>query len=370
MSRPIIKIDAIKLHILKLPLIEPFVSSQGTVFDREQVIVEVIGEGISGWGEAAVLPVPFYMAETPKTAVHILKDFLIPITIKSQPQTPWELVNSFCHIVGNPAAKAGLELAFWDWYAKLLKQPLYRLLGGSTDRIQVGVSLPLYEDDAKLLERIDKFLNDGYPRIKIKISPGRDLNSVATIFSSFPKIRLMVDANASYTLKDLEILRGLDNFPLMMIEQPLRHGDLLQHAELQEQIKTPICLDESITNNFDARAAIRLGSCKVANIKPSRVGGLIESIAIHNTFKDAGLGVWCGGMLETGIGRAHNMALSTLPNFIFPGDISESSRYYHEDLLDPAITLEAGGTLKLRDAPGIGFSVSQKALAKFSLYSE
>ena len=180
----------------------------------------------------------------------------------------------------------------------------------------------------------------------------------------------MVDANASYTLSDLEALRRLDNFPLMMIEQPLRHGDLLQHAELQKQIKTPICLDESITNRFDASAAITLGSCKIANIKPSRVGGLIESVSIHDTFKDAGLGVWCGGMLETGIGRAHNMALATLPNFIFPGDISESSRYYHEDLLDPPITLEAGGTLKLRDVPGIGFSVSEKALAKFSLRSE
>lgn len=362
-----IKLEAIKLHVVKLPMVEPFVSSQGTVSDREQIIVEVVGEGTSGWGEAAVLPVPFYMAETPKTALHILSDFLIPLVLKAQPQNPEQLTASFSHIVGNPGAKAGVELAFWDWYAKLLNQPLYKLLGGLHDEIPVGVSLPLYKDTATLIDRVEKFLADGYPRIKIKISPGRDLDLVSAIFSKFPQIHLMVDANASYTLNSLQDLKKLDDYPLLMIEQPLRHGDLLEHAKLQQQLKTPICLDESISNRFDAIASIQLGSCKIANIKPSRVGGLIESIAIHDIFRDARLGVWCGGMLETGIGRAHNMALATLPNFIFPGDISESSRYYHEDLLETPITLTPGGTLKLRDNPGIGFAVCRKVLGKYSL---
>ncbi len=363
-------IDEIAIHVVRMPLIEPFTTSFGTVQDRDQILIEVRGGGISGWGEAAVLPFPFYNPETPQTALHILKDFAIPMFFKAQPVHPAEVNALFERIVGHRIARGGLEMAYWDWYAKSKGQPLFRMLGATRSAIPVGVSVPLFKDEAVLLERIEGFLGKGYQRIKIKIEPGRDLALVQQIVKRFGKIPLMVDANSAYSLSDLPLFRALDEFGLMMIEQPLREGDIYEHSLLQKQIHTPICLDESIEHLHHATAATALGSCKIINIKMGRVGGIAESQKIHDYCARNDIGVWCGGMLETGVGRAHNMTIASLPNFCFPGDISESKRYYHEDIVSPDITLSPQGTLSLQEAPGIGFEVDRARLTRYTRATE
>lgn len=363
-------IDSVVVHTVQLPLIAPFRSALGTIQDRPQILIELKGAGISGWGESAVLPFPYYNGETPQTALHILKDYAIPAFLKMKPQSPQELQEILGNIVGHRIAKAGLEMAYWDWIAKKEQIPLYKKLGGKRDRIAVGVSVPLFEKPTSLLSAVEKFLAQGYQKIKIKIEPGQDIDLVAALFQEFPNIPLMVDANSAYTLKDAHVFQLLDEYPLMMIEQPLRAGDLLEHSRLQKLIKNSICLDESVEDFHDAKDAIELGSCKIVNIKTSRVGGHVESKRIHDICQQHGLGVWCGGMLETGIGRAHNMAIATLENFIYPGDISESRRYYHEDIVLPEITLENDGTLKLSEKSGIGFEVNELALSKYAVSCE
>ncbi|MDC0358306.1 o-succinylbenzoate synthase [Oligoflexia bacterium] len=364
------EIEEITVWVVKLPQREPFKVGFGTIADREQIIVQLRGQGLDGWGEAAVLPVPFYNHETPGTALHILKDYVIPLFFKEQPGTPQECNSVLSKIVGHPFARAGIEMAYWDWYAKSQKQPLWKTLGSTRDEIEVGVVVPLYEDREKLYDSIARFLEQGYHRIKVKIAPGQDVELIDCIFSKFGQIPLMVDANAAYTLDDIGLLQRLDAYDLMMIEQPLRGGDLLQHAKLQREMSTAICLDESIASVHDASDAIELKSCKVINIKPGRVGGLTEAKMIHDLAERAGIGVWCGGMLETGIGRAINMSVATLPNFIYPGDISESARYFEEDLVEPGIVLSERGTLKCLDQPGLGFEVSLKRLEQYATHRE
>lgn len=360
------EIEQVIVRVIRLPLIEPFKVSFGTVKERDQIIVEVVGQGISGWGECAVLPFPYYNHETAQTALHILSDFAIPILFRSKSKSPVDLHEALDVIVGNRIARSGLDMAYWDWVAKSKGLPLYTILGGKRSEIPVGISVPLYDDTEVLLDRIGAFLEKKYHKIKIKIAPSQDINLIEAIVKRFGEIPLMVDANSAYSLEDIDLFKRMDEYNLMMIEQPLEEDDIYNHSKLQRAIRNPICLDESIEHVRDTATAIELGSCKIINIKPGRVGGLTESKAIHDLAAKHGVGVWCGGMLETGIGRAINMSIATLPNYIYPGDIGESSRYYHEDIVSPEIKLTASGTLKLLDKPGIGFSVNKEALDKFT----
>jgi len=352
------QIEKVILRVINLSQIEPFRASFGTIENRDQIILEVQGGGISGWGESAVLPFPYYNHETPGTALHILRDFVIPLFFHYKPETPWELHDALDKIVGNRIARAGLEMAYWDWYARSKNQPLWRTLGGEKKEIEVGISVSLYKETSVLLERISAFLEKGYRKIKIKIAPAEDIKLIEAILDRFPEIPLMVDGNSAYTIDDLPLFKEMDAFDLMMIEQPLRDDDILDHAKLQKAIRNPICLDESIEHVHHASAAFELGACKIINIKPPRVGGLTESIRIHNLAKEHGVGVWCGGMLESGVGRAANIAVSSLPNYLYPGDIGESSRYYKEDIIDPPVTLSGRGTMSLSDKPGIGYDIN------------
>lgn len=361
--------DQVVLRTVRLPLKEPFRSPLGTVAERESIIVELQGQGISGWGEAAPLPFPGYSHETPETVRFILGHFLLPQFFQEKPGDLNVFQKLLNQTVGNPFARASLEMAYWDWLAKSQDIPLYQLLSGTRTEIQVGVAVGLHSEVDQTLAEIEERLTKGYARIKIKIAPGNDVALVAAVFKRFPSISLMVDANSAYRLSDLEIFRALDEFPLLMIEQPLGRHDFVDHAALQQKIKHPICLDESIEHLDSARTAIALKSCRIINIKPGRVGGLAVAKAIHDICAQQNVGVWCGGMLETGIGRAHNMALATLPNFSYPGDISGSSRYFDQDIVEPEIQLSAQGSLKLSSSPGIGVEVSKAFLQRFTTQS-
>jgi len=363
-------IEKVTLRIVNLPQIEPFRASFGSVENRDQIILEVQGGGISGWGESAVLPFPYYNHECPQTVVPILRDFAVPLMFKHKPKTPQALHDVLDKIVGNRIAKAGLEIAYWDWFAKSKGEPLWKVLGGKKQDIKVGISVPLYDDLGLLLEKISGFLEKGYQKIKIKIAPGEDIKLVQAIVDKFNDIPLMVDGNSAYSLDHIALFKELDNFQLMMIEQPLREDDILDHAALQKVIRNPICLDESIDHVHDAAAAIALGSCKIINIKTSRVGGLTESIRIHDYAQQHGVGVWCGGMLESGIGRATNLAISSLPNYLYPGDIGESLKYYREDIIDPVISLSGKGVMQLSERPGIGYDINFEALDRYTKHKE
>lgn len=365
-------IEQVVIRVIRLPFREPLIVSPGTIRERDQILLEVRGHGISGWGECAVMPFPFYAPETPLTVQHILKDFVVPMFLERRPKTPSELAGILSRILGNNCARSGLEMAYWDWTAKAQGIPLYKLLGGTRNEIPVGVSLGIFEDKRLLAERVKESLARGYHRVKIGITPGCDVAVVRELRESVGDFCLSVDANGSYRREDIPALRELDNFGLEWIEQPFIGGDLCMHAELQRSMRTKICLDESVGSIHEAAAALELGSCKVINIKPGRVGGLcavreIHDLALHSKVDDQEVGVWCGGMLETGVGRAINMAVATLPNFQYPGDISESARYYFSDIVTPNIALTDRGTLMLPEAPGIGLEVDEKALKRFLL---
>jgi len=351
-------------------MVTPFTSSLGTVTDREVLLVELIGAGISGWGEASVMPWPFYTSETISTATYAISKVLLPILFQSRPQSPEDLVASFDKVAGHRIARAAIESAYWDWIAKSINQPLYRLLGGQRNAISVGVAVSLNSVSQQLLDQVAAYVDQGYQRVKLKAAPGQILAPLERIRQQFPSLALMIDANCSYRMSDLDELRALDDFNLTMIEQPLSARDLIGHAELQKLLKTPICLDESIECVDDLSIALKLRSCRIVNIKPARVGGLSEAVRIHDLCATNGIGVWCGGMLETGIGRAASMALATLPNFIYPADLSASARYFNHDIIDPEIKLAADGTLRLSELPGLGVGIDQKRLKDFTVASE
>lgn len=358
-----IKIKKVILHLITQTLKTPFITSIGQVKERESILVEVIDkDGYTGWGEVVAFSTPWYTEETISTSLHLLKDLLIPLTIKQNINHPDDLQELFKKIKRNNMAKASLETAIWDLYAKRENQSLSEALGGTRKEIDCGVVVGI-SSTSSMIEQINNYVQEGYKRFKIKISPKQDIMIIDEIKSHFPSLPLMADANSSYTLKDTDRLKELDQFNLLMIEQPLGADDIIDHAKLQEKINTPICLDESISNLEDARWAIELGSCKVINIKPGRVGGLTESIKIHNLCQENKIPVWCGGMLETSISRAHNIALASLPNFKIPGDISSSSRYWDHDIVYPAIKAEKGKmTVPTKD--GIGFQVNRENIKK------
>lgn len=351
------KIKEIKLHQLLMTMKNPFTTSFGTQQKRFVTIVEAIDEdGTSGFGECVSGEDPLYSEEFMDATLIALKKYFGPLVINkeiSHPDEVWEIYKPFKR---NNMAKASIEGAVWDLYAKKKGISLAEAMGGTKKEVDVGVSLGLEDTDELLLERIGEKVEEGYKRIKVKIKPGRDVEMVRKIREVYPDIPLMVDANSAYTLDDIDTLKALDKFNLMMIEQPLMAGDVIDHAKLQKQIKTPVCLDESIDSYESAAAAIELGSCEIINVKVGRVGGITQSIKIHDLAKKHNIPLWCGGMLEAGVGRLHNVAITTLSEFVLPGDTASSSRYWFEDIITPEVVAE-NGVVKVNDKPGIGAEV-------------
>lgn len=348
----------IELRHVKLDLITPFETSLGVEKSEEHIIIRVDTENVSGWGESVAEATPFYSYETVGTAWHILEDFLIPGIIGLDIDTVQDAINSWQHIRGHRMAKAGLEAALWDAIAKEQGIPLARLLGGVRQRIDAGVSIGIQPSAGELIRQVENYLDEGYQRIKIKIAPGNDMKFIRAIRQEFPDIVLQVDANSAYSLDDISTFQAMDAMDLLLIEQPLDCDDIYQHSKLQCLLKTPLCLDESIHSLADAQAAVELDSCRIINIKPGRVGGYTEAIKIHDYCTSQNIPVWHGGMLESGIGRAGNIALASLANFSLPGDISASRRYYHDDIIDPPIEIDPDGTITVPDGPGIGVAVN------------
>lgn len=365
------KINRVILRHLKLDLLNPFTTSFATEYDKDFILVEVIGEdGQSGWAESVAMIDPLYNEETVKTNWHILEDYLIPTVLKNEITHPDELSEKyFSWIRGNLMAKAAIEGAVWDLYAKQREASLSHMLGGTKTKIDVGVSIGIKDSIEETLETIGERLEEGYKRFKLKIKPGWDVELIDRVRASYPDIPLMADANSAYTLEDIGPLAALDAYNLMMIEQPLAHDDIIDHAELQARIKTPVCLDESILSLDDARKAMQLGSCKIINIKIGRVGGLTEAKKIHDFCQMRDVPVWCGGMLESGVGRAHNIAITSLPNFTLPGDTAASSLYWAEDIIEPEVTVEQG-SITVPSKSGIGFEPSLQKINKYTLYSK
>lgn len=361
------KIEKIELRHIKMELVSPFTTSMGTEYDEEHIIVRVDGEGLTGWGECVAEATPFYSYETVTTAWHILQDFLIPSILGKDIASIDEAINLYSKVRGHRMAKAGLEAALWDLFAKSKNVSLSQILGGTKDKIDVGVSIGIQSSVSDLIKKIEGYLAEGYKRIKIKIAPGNDIQFVKAVRKEFPNILFQVDANSAYTLNDIELFKQIDEYNLLLIEQPLGYEDIYEHSKLQTQLKTPICLDESIHSLDDTRTAIELDSCRVINIKPGRVGGFTESKLIHDYCASKNIPVWCGGMLESGIGRAGNVALASLQNFNLPGDISASKRYYKEDIVDPEFVVNPGGTMNVPTEPGIGVEVNMKMLDKVTV---
>lgn len=357
----------IVLRRLQMKLKNPFSTSFGTTETKEFYLIEVIDEtGESGWGESVAMSYPWYTEETVKTNGHVMKDFLIPLLFQEPIAHPDEVSQRFAPIRRNSMAKAALEGAVWDLYAKRQGISLAWALGGEKKTIDVGISIGIQPSNKALLEKIEGHLNEGYKRIKVKIKPGWDIDMIKEIRRHFPDIPLMADANSAYSLHDVAHLKQLDDFNLMMIEQPLAHDDIIDHAALQRQLSTPICLDESIHSVEDARKAIELGSCQIINVKIGRVGGLTESKKIHALCADKGIEVWCGGMLEAGVGRAHNIALTTLPQFTLPGDTAGSSLYWHDDIITPEVMV-TNGRIDVPVQPGIGYEVDRDVFEKYTV---
>lgn len=347
---------------------ESFETSFGKTVDRHCIIVAVEDtEDVVGWGEAPVDDGPWYSYETVDTTLYVYREFIVPLLRKKHVlNNPCEFIDIVKPIRGYRMAKAGIEFALWDLYAKKKNIPLYKLLGGVRDRVEVGVSIGIIGNMDRLIKAIDKYLERGYRRVKIKIKPGWDIEPVKVIRKIFGDIPLQVDANASYTLKDKHVFQKLDEYNLLMIEQPLSYEDLYEHSILQSMLKTPLCLDESIRSLSDVMAGYKLGSFRIVNVKPARVGGLLETILIHDYTMENNIPIWIGGMLETGIGRGFQVASATLPNVKYPSDISESSRYYEEELVEPPWTLNSDGTISVPGKPGIGVEVLEDRVRKYS----
>ena len=366
-----VKIEKIELFLCRLPLVHFFETSFGRSYDRAFVLVRVQGSARGqqqeGWGESVAEANPYYSSETTETVWHIVTGFIAPLLVGRTFDHPREIYPALKRVRGHNMAKAGVEMAIWDLYARLEGQPLSRVLGGTRDRIASGVSIGIQDSFDQLLEKIETELAAGYQRIKIKIKPGWDVAAVERVRAKFGNIPLQVDANAAYTLDDSKLLSCLDPFGLLLIEQPLDYDDVMDHAVLQQRLKTPVCLDESIHTVRIARDAIEAKACRIINIKPGRVGGHQASIELHDLCAAHGIPVWHGGMLESGVGRAHNIHLASLPNFTLPGDIAASKRYYHPDLIDPPIDIAKDGTIAVPTSPGIGVNIVRERVEKATL---
>jgi O-succinylbenzoate synthase len=366
-----IKLERVILRHLKMPLVHFFETSFSRTYERDIVLVEAVAEGISGWGEVTAGENPYYNEEWTGSIWPLLVDYVVPRIIDVELDSASGVYSRLAHIRGHYMTRGGMETAVWDLQARLHGNPLWKEIGGGARReIPSGVSIGIQDSIGQLLEKIQTELDAGYQRIKMKIKPGWDVDVIREVRKAFPDILLMADANSAYTLKDKNRLKQLDEFALMMIEQPLAHDDIIDHAELQAALETPICLDECIRSAHHAEQAIRLNAGRIVNIKLGRVGGFAEAKRVHDVCRANGIPVWCGGMLESGIGRAHNIALSTLPNFTLPGDVSASKRYWKQDIVVPPVEVSPRGTIAISDRPGFGYDLDRDLLERLTVRSK
>jgi len=366
-----VKIESIELREIRLPLVHFFETSFGRTTERRIMLVRVRDAGgAAGWGECTAGEGPFYSDEWIDGAWEVTRQFLAPLTLGREVEAAAAIVPLMRHVRGHRMAKAAIETACWDMEAKRAGAPLWRHLGGERGEIACGVSIGIQDSVEQLLEKIATELAAGYQRIKIKIKPGWDAGVVARVRERFPDILLMVDANSAYTLEDVPLFRELDKYKLMMAEQPLAHDDREDHARLQAQIETAVCLDESVRSPEDARKAIEMRACRIINVKLGRVGGHAEARRVAAVCRAGGVPVWCGGMLESGVGRAHNIAMSTLAGFTLPGDVSASARYWEEDIIEPPVTVTPRGTIVAPEGPGIGFRVNEARVESLTVRKE
>ncbi len=364
------KIERIDVREIHMRLRAPFETSFGAVENRRILLLQVHSDGISGWGEGTATEGPFYISETIDTAWLMLRDFLIPRVLGKQIDSARDLPELLKPIRGNEMAKAVLETAVWHLESVARGLPLHRILGGTLAEIPCGVSLGIQTTIDRLLTMVEKEVAAGYQRIKLKIKPGKDISVLREVRRRFPDIKLSVDANSAYTLADVDHLKQFDEFRLLMMEQPLEWDDIYRHSRLQAQLATPICLDESIHQMQHAQAAIEMGACRVVNIKLGRVGGHAEAGRIQAYCAHSGIPVWCGGMIESGIGRAHNIAMSTQAGFIWPGDVSASQRYWEEDIIEPEVQVTPQGTIRVPQTPGLGYEIRERRIRDLSVRHE
>ena len=364
-------INSVELREIRLPLVHFFETSFGRTTERRIVLVRVVDrDGAEGWGECTAGEGPFYCEEWTESAWETLKIYLAPMVLGREVERAADVFSLMKAVRGNRMAKAALETACWDLEAKRAGIPLWKHLGGVHREIACGVSIGIQETIEALLEKIEREVDAGYQRIKIKIKPGWDVDVLEKVRARFPEIRLMGDANSAYSLADAALFRSMEEFNLMMIEQPLAFDDILDHAELQLQVRTAICLDESIRTLADARHAIDLEACRIINVKLGRVGGHAQARLMERVCRERNIPVWCGGMLESGIGRAHNIAMSTLEGFTLPGDVSASSRYWEADIIEPPVTITPQGTIIAPDAPGLGFEIKTDRIDRLTVRKE
>lgn len=363
-------VRSVEVFDLRMQLRHPFETSFGREDDRRFLLVRVETEDHVGWGEVTVSEDPFYAYETAETAAHVLRRHLIPAILGHRFDEPGDALAAMTRVRGHQMAKAGLEGALWDIRAQELSLPLYRALGGQKTSIDVGISVGIEPTVGELVGQVEGFLAQGYRRIKVKIRPGWDRAPLSALRERFGDIPMMADANSAYSLSDLDLLKSLDEFGLMMIEQPLHYDDIIDHAKLQAELRTPICLDESIHSAQDARKAFEIGAAKIINIKIGRLGGLAQSIATHDIALAGAHPVWCGGMLESGVGRLHNVAITTLPGFTLPGDTAASRRYWVEDIIEPEVTVTPDGRIEVPQSPGIGHHVREQRIRDMAIGTE
>src|SRR6266446_7638178 len=364
------KIESITLREIHMPLVHFFETSFGRVYSRRILLVSVQADGVRGWGECVAGEDPFYSSEWIETAWPTIKHYLAPALLQNGVSSGRHCPDLFARVRGHRMAKGGVENAIWDAEAQLRQQPLWKLLGGTRRDVASGVSIGIQDSLEQLMEKIATEVAAGYRRIKLKVKPGWDLNVLEKVRARWSDILLSVDANSAYTLDQIEHLRKFDAFNLLMIEQPLWNDEIYLHARLQKAIQTPICLDESILNARDADFALEVGACRIINIKAGRVGGFSEAKKIHDVALQHNVPVWCGGMLESGVGRGHNIALSTLENFRLPGDVSASKRYWKEDIIEPEVEVRADGMIAINDVPGTGYQVREDLVRKFTVREE
>lgn len=358
-----IKVDRIVLRHIRMPLVHFFETSFSRTYERDIILVEAVTDGISGWGEVTAGENPFYNEEWTGSIWPLLIDYVAPRILHHEFASPADVGARTSHIRGHNMTRGGAEVAMWDLQARIKREPLWKTIGaGARREIACGVSIGIQDSVPQLLDKIETELAAGYQRIKMKIKPGWDVEVIRQVRQRFPDIQLMADANSAYTLNDIDHLKKLDAFHLMMMEQPLAHDDIIDHAVLQSKLETPICLDECIRSAHHAEQAIRLKAGRIINIKLGRVGGFAEAKKVHDVCEANGIPVWCGGMLESGIGRAHNIALSTLPNFVLPGDVSASKRYWKRDIIVPPVEVSPRGTISVPDTPGFGYELDMDYL--------
>lgn len=361
------KIESITLHHISMPLVAPFETSFGRETDRQCVLITLQSEGLVGYGECVATRHPGYNYETTGTAWPILKDFITPLILGKEVRDAQDFQTRVKGIRGHHLAKAGVEMALWDLLGKRDGKSLKDMFGGTRDRVEVGVSIGIQESASALVRTVESYLQQGYRRVKIKIKPGREIEETSAVRRAYPDLRLQVDANSAYTLETVGTLKPLDDLDLLLIEQPLYEDDIWDHRKLQAEFKTPICLDESVVSPRHARYALEMEACKIINIKPARVAGLSQGIMIHDYCRARNIPVWCGGMLETGVGRASNLAIASLPGFVLPGDISASDRYYQRDITNERFVLNDDSTITVPNGPGLGITIDKDTLKQFTL---